>query len=891
MKVGELTGLGIVVAASALASFSGLGDERVEDADFVAVEWSEKTGEKWSCLGLADRSTGRPMTNDTVFAICSNTKPIASVLALTFVEEGLIDLDDPVSKYFPEFANITCKGKPPKRPVTLRHLITHLSGLAYRMEDPVRKEDMCSYRDCVDYAVRKGLRKEPGESYQYCGLGFQVMGAVLEKVSGKTVTDLMEDRIFGPLEMNDTTFYPDAAMLSRLAIPYYFPPKGGTPVAYGLENRWTLPLDSRRRTALLSESLLSTAGDYLKFSQMLIRKGLGMNGRRILSEKTFDDYLLKRQTPAGDKVDMTFDIYFEDEDIKSDDHTAEKGGLFATNAKWNWEKGMCRIVFRAKSPYAPPGDESALDATGFGGKQTTFEISETLVKAGKATCFVSNNEDRHGIGFVELLVNGKPVGRTRVELAIGEAKRIELPCAAAESDKVEFRCEMVGPRKMTKVQLWFDTEDYTWDRSNDAIRELANILTEEGVCGHFNIVGQLGKFLVEKKREDVLKALKPHVLGTQTLYHSYHPNITEVTDLEDYDEAYRIALMQESEGVGMLKAALGIDKLMISCFPGNGSSHVALDVYADMGIPYHGGLGALDDKFKRGECYFLNQHHILYNRSTELEVLLAGEDADVEKKVREELDQCADYKMVTLYLHPHMLVRMRHWDIDNFCRGNNVAFGQWNPPEPLQESTTRLLLSRFRNLVRRIKTDPRFEFTDCRKMLANEPPRRPITMKEIPAIRASLLKDFGPVSDPASWCVADCFQAAVRLLRGEASYEPGKVYGFLSRPTGVSEQVTVRAADLRAAANGISFKRHLPVSYEVGGVTLGPADFLFAALEVLEMNAESVTVVPRDQLGDIAGKIPLLAEFKHTDGWIYWPQFKDRYLADRLRWQFWTLRW
>ena len=441
----------------------------------------------------------------------------------------------------------------------------------------------------------------------------------------------------------------------------------------------------------------------------------------------------------------------------------------------------------------------------------------------------------------------------------------------------------------TRVQLWFDTEDYTWDRSNDVVRDLAHILTEEGVRGHFNIVGRLGKFLVEMRRDDVIAALKPHVLGTQTLYHSYHPNITEATDLEDYDEAYRIALAQESEAAGMLKTALGIDKLMISCLPGNGSSHVALDVYADMGIPYHGGLGALDDKFRLGACYFLNQHHILYNRPRELESFLAGED--VEKRIGEELDRCADYRMVTFYLHPHMLVRTQHWDIDNFYRGNNVVFGRWNPPTPIPEGTTRLLLSRFRDLVRRIKADPRFEFTDCLEMQGEESPRCPITVKDVPAIRASLLKDLGPVSDPASWCVADCFQAAVRFLRGETEHVPAKVYGFLSNPVGVTSPVTIRADDLRAAASRIAFSRHLPVSYDVGGVRIGPADFLFAALEVLETNAGSVTIIPHDQLGDIASKFPRLAQFRHTDEWIYWPQFKDRYLADRLRYQFWTLRW
>ena len=102
----------------------------------------------------------------------------------------------------------------------------------------------------------------------------------------------------------------------------------------------------------------------------------------------------------------------------------------------------------------------------------------------------------------------------------------------------------------------------------------------------------------------------------------------------------------------------------------------------------------------------------------------------------------------------------------------------------------------------------------------------------------------------------------------------------------------MKAADLKLAAEKVVFRRHLPVSYDVGGVTLGPADFLYAALEVLATGADEVRVVPRDQLGDIAGRFPRMANFTHVGHWpIYEPSFKDRYLSDRLRWQFWTLRY
>ena len=416
---------------AALLAFAGMAQEK---PGFVKVEWSEKGGETWTVEGLRDREAGVPMATNTVFAICSNTKPISSVLVLTFVEEGVLDLDDPVAKHLPAFADIRLKGQPPKQVLTLRHLLTHLSGLAYGAAAPGRNGDMTSYAEQARIAVEKGLSYEPGEKYKYCGLGFQVMGAVLEKVTGRKAYDLMRERIFEPLGMTETTFYPDAALLARTAVPYYFPPDGGAPVKYAFENRWTAPLGNPARTAMLSGGLFSTVGDYLKFSQMMARRGVGLNGRRVLKEETFDAYLATRQTPPGDKVDASFDIAFN-----RDRTGGGKGGLFATSAQWDWKARSCAVVFRAKSPYAPKGVKSALDATGFGGKKTSFAVSETKVEDGRASCRVGNCEDRHGIGTVELFVNGASAGTRRVELAIGEVKRVEFRTAVKPGDAVEFK--------------------------------------------------------------------------------------------------------------------------------------------------------------------------------------------------------------------------------------------------------------------------------------------------------------------------------------------------------------------------------------------------------------------------------------------------------------------
>ena len=113
----------------------------------------------------------------------------------------------------------------------------------------------------------------------------------------------------------------------------------------------------------------------------------------------------------------------------------------------------------------------------------------------------------------------------------------------------------------TKVVFFFDTEDFIQPRSADAIRDMANVLASEGVKGHFAMVCYLGKTLVDWRRFDVIDALKSHHVGTQTLYHSLHPNITEYCDIENFDAAYVRVMDEESRGIGMLMAATGKGKM------------------------------------------------------------------------------------------------------------------------------------------------------------------------------------------------------------------------------------------------------------------------------------------------------------------------------------------
>ena len=458
-----------------------------------------------------------------------------------------------------------------------------------------------------------------------------------------------------------------------------------------------------------------------------------------------------------------------------------------------------------------------------------------------------------------------------------------------------------GASAKTKVMFFFDTEDYTCDRSNDAIRDLANLLTSEGVRGNFNVAGFLAARLVELKRFDVVEALKPHVIGTQTLYHSRHPNIAELGDDPNYERSYRATMRDEARGVGMLESVFGEGRCVFQCPPGNSVSATACDVYSDLGILFSGGCGFTDAGGSKVYSlmvgrpgrevlglWYANQYHLPYYLPFHLESMLPTGGRPC-PDFRQALDRMAQYDFTGLYMHPHMAVKLAHWDGPNYRKGNLVPWRAWRQVPDRDPADTAIYYARFRAFIRAVKADERFEITDIGELKASVKPRVAISHQDVPKLRAALLKDFSCIRSPASWSVADVFQACVRLLRGETPPPAGKAYGFLSRPHGVTSKTVVSAADLRATAAKLDLTTFIPADLEVGGRRIGPADFLFAALEVLETGAESVTVEPREQLGSFR-EVPGLEHLDLSGKWIHPDSFRDEYVSERLRLQLWTLR-
>ncbi|MEA2871859.1 MAG: hypothetical protein QOH67_1835 [Hyphomicrobiales bacterium] len=259
-------------------------------------------------FGFRDKQAGVAMTKDTIFNIASMTKPMVALAALQLAERGKLLIDDPLAKYFPKFAQMevaelnangdTITGKvPAKQPITLRHLMMHTSGLIYgsRGNTAVHKLYPGSSStagatmegtEFMDELAKLPLLNQPGAVWDY-GFGLDVLGRVIEKVSGQTLGQYFQDNIFKPLGMTDTLFNipPDKAARYAKALPT----DPDTGLAQSVNPVLTQPLKFECGGGCLA----STAGDYMRFALALLNKG-AYGETRILGRKTAE-YMLTNQ--------------------------------------------------------------------------------------------------------------------------------------------------------------------------------------------------------------------------------------------------------------------------------------------------------------------------------------------------------------------------------------------------------------------------------------------------------------------------------------------------------------------------------------------------------------------------------------------------------------------
>jgi len=288
--------------------------------------------------GMRDREAALPMTSDTLFRIASQTKAIVSTGIMLLHERGALQIADPLSRYFPEWANAQVAVasdaggfvlEPVARPISLRDLLTHTSGIGYGgfggppapanqawIDAGISGWYFASNNEPIGATVARMAalpqQAQPGTQWIY-GYNIDILGAVIEKVSGQTLAEFLQAEIFEPLGMRDTRFYLDETQANRLAVVYQ-PRQGGglepAPDVGSMQGQGEYT-SGPKVSYSGGAGLLSTAGDYAKFLQMLLNGG-EFNGRRLLSPKTVElmtsDHLNGIPFQTGNGMGLGFSV-------------------------------------------------------------------------------------------------------------------------------------------------------------------------------------------------------------------------------------------------------------------------------------------------------------------------------------------------------------------------------------------------------------------------------------------------------------------------------------------------------------------------------------------------------------------------------------------------------
>lgn len=236
-------------------------------------------------VGFADVEHQTPVRSDAIFRMMSMTKPVTTVAVMMLVDDGKVVLDDPVSRYLPEFLGYAAQRPTDPTPITVRQLLTHTSGLGFG--SMLISENSLSARTAK--IASSSLKGVPGKKWEYSGLdGFDILARIVEVASGKSYESFLKQRLFDPLEMKDTTYVLSASQQSRL-VGLYKPEKGKFV-------RGTSPLPDVRYPSG-GAGLYSSAADFTRFAQMLA--GRGASGSvRILTTQAVDE-MSRAQLPVG----------------------------------------------------------------------------------------------------------------------------------------------------------------------------------------------------------------------------------------------------------------------------------------------------------------------------------------------------------------------------------------------------------------------------------------------------------------------------------------------------------------------------------------------------------------------------------------------------------------
>lgn len=321
-------------------------------------------------LGVSDLKTNRPMQKDDLFWIASMTKPIAGASLMLLSEEGKLDIHDELEKHLPEFRDtwmVEKKSKDamtlkrPARKVTLLDVATHTAGIP-NVEEPRGHSTLA---ELVALVSQQPLEFEPGSQWKYSTAGSNVLGRVVEVVSGQAYQDFIQERFFEPLGMEDTTFFPTKEQAKRLAKSYLkndqTPELTETDVYFVKGDLW-----DTERTVKPGGGLFSTAEDLRRFYQMMLNGGL-WEGKRILSEESVGELTrtqsddIKTGFTDGMSWGIQFQVVKEPQGVTGMLHpgTFGHGGAYGTQS-WGDPESQAIYLLMIQRKGFPNGDNSSV---------------------------------------------------------------------------------------------------------------------------------------------------------------------------------------------------------------------------------------------------------------------------------------------------------------------------------------------------------------------------------------------------------------------------------------------------------------------------------------------------------------------------------------------------
>lgn len=308
-------------------------------------------------VGFADIAADRPMQPDALFWIASQTKPITATALMMLVDEGKLNLDDPVENYLPEFKEMWLAVeqdeehqllKRPQHLITVRNILSHTSGMPFSsaLEKPTL--DGLPLSVAVRSYAMTPLQSEPGARYQYSNAGTNTAGRLIEVLGGAPYEQFLEERLLKPLGMGDTTFWPDKQQLARLAKSYK-PNAAGDGLEETTISQLQYPLDDRRRCPMPAGGLFSTATDLASFCQMILNDG-SFQGVDYLDASSVGQMTSKQ---TGDAIEVGYGLGWG-----TDGTTFGHGGAQATNMAIDTKTGLITIFLVQHVGFPGDGGQS-----------------------------------------------------------------------------------------------------------------------------------------------------------------------------------------------------------------------------------------------------------------------------------------------------------------------------------------------------------------------------------------------------------------------------------------------------------------------------------------------------------------------------------------------------